>query len=63
MSILVVNLLGIVYSLRDQLKDRGAQINLSLETAKELQAGLIDTQGFQVLIFKFIMEISLTKQT
>lgn len=28
------------------------QINNSLETARELQAGLIDTQGFQVLIFE-----------
>ena len=32
---------------RDQVQDKGVQIKTCLSTAKELQNGLIDTQGFQ----------------
>ncbi len=35
---------------RDHVEDRGNQVKSSLSTAKELQNGLIDTQGFQVSV-------------
>ena len=43
---------------RDHVEDRGKQINSSISTAKDLQKGLIDTQGIQEHVTSLEKEFS-----